>query len=37
VIVAAEVFDRFQEEVVKYSRVIHHEDGTVSPGELKFS
>lgn len=36
-IVTAEVFDRAQEEMAKRSRVIHHEDGTVSPRDSKYN
>ena len=36
-IVTAEVFERVQEEMVKRSRVIRHEDGTVSPSDNKYN
>lgn len=36
-IVIAEVFDRVQEEMDKRSRVIHHEDGTVSSSDSKYN
>ncbi len=36
-IVTAEVFDRVQEEMAKRSRVIHHEDGTVSSSDSKYN
>lgn len=36
-IVSAEIFDRVQEEMVKRSRLIHHEDGTVSTSDCKYN
>ncbi|WP_084389015.1 recombinase family protein [Fusibacter sp. 3D3] len=36
-IVSAEVFDRVQEEMAKRSRVIHHEEGTVSSSDSKYN
>lgn len=36
-IVAAEIFDRVQEDMAKRSRVIHHEDGIVSPSDSKYN
>lgn len=36
-IVTAEVFDRVQEEIAKRSRVIHHEDGTISQNDSKYN
>lgn len=36
-IVAAEIFDRVQEEMSKRSRVIHNEDGTVSSSDSKYN
>lgn len=36
-IVAAEIFDKVQEEMVIRSRVIHHEDGTVSTSNSKYN
>lgn len=36
-IVTAKVFDRVQEEMAKRSRVIHHEDGSVSPSNSKYN
>ncbi|GAU76742.1 site-specific recombinase [Fusibacter sp. 3D3] len=36
-IVAVEVFDRVQDDMAKRSRVIHHEDGTVSLNDSKYN
>jgi site-specific DNA recombinase len=36
-IVAAEVFDRVQEEMAKRSSAIHHEGGSVSPSDRKYN
>ncbi|GAU79906.1 hypothetical protein F3D3_4571 [Fusibacter sp. 3D3] len=36
-LVTAEVFGRVQEEMAKRSRVVHHEDGTVSPSDSKYN
>ena len=36
-IVTAEIFDRVQEEMVKRSRVIRHEDGTVNSSASKYN
>lgn len=36
-IVTAEAFDRVQEEMAKRSRVIHHEDGTMSLNDSKYN
>jgi len=36
-IVTAEIFDRVQEDMAKRSRVIHHEDGIVSPSNSKYN
>lgn len=36
-IVSGEVFDSVQEEMAKRSRLIHHEDGTVSPSDSKYN
>lgn len=36
-IVTADVFEKVQEEMAKRSRVIHHEDGTVSSSDSKYN